>query len=132
MAGVAQLFDLVRPGFGLGLAVFDGTVDEQKIAAWFEHTGGFADELPGRTEVVSGDAAGDEVELGICVREFFGGVLPGDEAEAAFLGGAGGAIEHGLGEIGGRHFVAASGEENRRVTGAGGDVKNARVSGQGN
>ena len=119
----AEFLDFVRPRFGLRLAVFDGAVDQKEPAAAPEDAGGFTDEIRRRTEMMRGDAAGDEIKRRIGIRKLFGGVLTGLDSEAALRRGPGGAFEHGEGDVRQRDIVTEGGKEQAGVACAGGDIK---------
>lgn len=125
VAGVAQFFNLMRPGLGFGLGVFDGSVNQQKIAAGTQHAGGFADKTFRRTEMMGGDAAGYEIELSVGVGKLFGGVLPGLDSEASFRRRPGSAIEHGLGDVREGDIKAKAGQEQAGMARASGEVERA-------
>ncbi len=123
MAGVAQFFQRVRPGFGFRMAVRDGAVNQEKEPAGLQYAGGFPDKTLRRTEMMRRDAAGHQVESRVRVGELFGGVQAGLHGEAALGGGAGGAIEHGLGKVREGDVESEAGQIKPGVAGAGGEIE---------
>ena len=67
--GSRSFFDRVRPFLGFGLLVFHRAVNQQEVTAGFENAGGFTDKLFGRTEMMRGDAAGDQIKSRVGVGE---------------------------------------------------------------
>lgn len=72
---------------------------------------------------MGGDPARHEIETGVGVGEFFGGVLPGFDVEAGISGGGGGVFEHGRGDVGQCDLPAVPGEAEAGVAGASSDVE---------
>ena len=130
VAGVAQFLDLMEPGFCLGTIVRDGAIDEEEPAAGLEDARGLADKIGGGGEVMGCNAAGNEIESGVGIGEFFRWMLPGLDGQTLLGCAFADALEHGRGEIGGGDLEAGAGEVECGVAGAGGDIEGEGAGGE--
>lgn len=125
VAGVAEFFNCVDPIGGDGFVVRHGAIDEQKVSAGFQDPGDFANESCGRSEVVRGDAAGDQVECGIGVGKLLGGMERCGDLNAALCGELLRAFKHGRREIACGHVPAEFCEGHGGVATSGCDIERA-------
>jgi len=122
--GVAQLLDVLElgvKGFVFGAVV----VDDGDAPAGAGDARHFANRDGVVSEVMGGEADGDDVKGGVGEREFFRGAATGDDVgESTAFGVFGGFSEHGLGEVVGDDLADVRCEGKSGVASAGGDVEN--------
>ena len=94
MARVPKFLHVMQPLLRYRLTVLDGTVNQEKRAARFQHPRCFVHKRGGIAEVMCGHAACHKFEYAVGVRKQFGSMLPCLDTKPTFARGGGGAFQH--------------------------------------